>query len=465
MADTTPPTSPLEKQRLQRKSFSIRSRILLTVSLVLVLGLSAIGWSIDRMYASSLQAGIQERLTATLNLLVSSIEESQSELRMDVPQDPRLQQPGSNLTAGMRSQMHTWLSASTLQVQPGQWPHGPVGEQVFRRIDDFFADSNPQYVMSWELGWETDGGAVLPLHLWAAVDVDEYRQPLAAFRAGTWRWLAVLGVLLLFVQLLAGWLGMKPLRRVEREIIAIEQGTKAALDGCYPQELQALTDNLNALLISEKVGQQQYRKALGNLGHAMKTPLAVLNSILQQPDISAEDLEQARSAIRDLHGVMRFQIERAASAARRTLSQPIALAPQVERLLRSLRKIYPQVDIQADVETDSRFYGEQRDLLEVLGNLLENACKYGAGKVQLRARQLVSNKRKPGLLLSVGNNGEPLSGAQFERLLQRGQRGDERIDGDGLGLAIVCEIADAYQARLYSRRSELGGLEVVLELP
>jgi two-component system sensor histidine kinase PhoQ len=104
-------------------------------------------------------------------------------------------------------------------------------------------------------------------------------------------------------------------------------------------------------------------------------------------------------------------------------------------------------------------------LLEVLGNLLENACKYGAGKVQLRARQLVSNKRKPGLLLSVGNNGEPLSGAQFERLLQRGQRGDERIDGDGLGLAIVCEIADAYQARLYSRRSELGGLEVVLEFP
>jgi hypothetical protein len=161
MADSTPPTLPLEQQRLQRKSFSIRSRILLTVSLVLVLGLSAIGWSLDRMYASSLQAGIQERLTATLNLLVSSVEENQSELRMDVPQDPRLQQPGSNLTAGMRSQMHTWLSASTLQVQPGQWPHGPVGEQVFRRIDDFFADSNPQYVMSWELGWETDDGAVV----------------------------------------------------------------------------------------------------------------------------------------------------------------------------------------------------------------------------------------------------------------------------------------------------------------
>ncbi len=447
------------------KPFSIRSRVLITVSVVLVIGLGGIGWSIDRMYARSLQDSIEERLMSTLNLLVSSIEEEAGSLRMADPPDPRLQQPGSTLTAGMRSEGYTWLSASTLQTEPLLWPHGPVGKQVLRRIDEFFHDSNPQFVMSWELGWETEQGAVLPLHLWAAADIDDLRQPLTEFRRRTWRWLVVVGVLLLGVQLLAGWLGMKPLRRVEKEILAIEKGEKQALDGVYPVELAALTDNLNALLASEKIGQQQYRKALGNLGHAMKTPLAVLSSILQQEHISAEDREQASNAVRELHSVIRFQIERAASAARRTMLQPLAVPPQVDRLLRSLKKIHPHVNIESNIETDSVFYGEQRDLLEVLGNLLENACKYGAGEVLLCVRQINGGRRKPGLAISVGNNGQPLSAELFEKLLQRGLRGDQRTEGDGLGLAIVAEIAEAYQARLYSRTSTLGGLEVVLEFP
>ena len=449
----------------QNKPFSIRTRILVAVSLILMLGLGGIGWTIDRMYARSLHDSIRERLTSTLNLLVSSIEEVDGTLVMDQPQDSRLQQPGSNLTAGMRTDQTTWLSESTLQSAPLEWPHGPQGEQVFRRIEDFFADANPQFVMSWELGWETEQEQVLPLHLWAAVDSDELHQPLAEFRRGTWRWLAILGALLVSVQLLTGWLGMKPLRRVEREIQAIEKGEKSSLDGAYPVELAALTENLNALLASEQIGQRQYRQALGNLGHAMKTPLAVLSSILQQEKISQEDLAQADNAMRELHSVIRFQIERAASAARRTMLQPVAVKVESERLIRSLQKIYPQADISQDIEPDSKFYGEQRDLLEVLGNLLENACKYGTGKVLLRVRQSSSSKRKPGLLISVGNSGQPLAPEQFEKMLQRGLRGDERIEGDGLGLAIVAEIADAYNARLEAGRSELGGLEVLLEFP
>ncbi len=451
--------------RNPNKPFSIRTRILVAVSLILMLGLGGIGWTIDRMYARSLHDSIRERLTSTLNLLVSSIEEIEGTLVMDQPQDSRLQQPGSNLTAGMRTDQTTWLSESTLQSAPLEWPHGPQGEQVFRRFEEFFADANPQFVMSWELGWETEQEQVLPLHLWAAVDSDDLQQPLAEFRRGTWRWLAILGALLVSVQLLTGWLGMKPLRRVEREIQAIEKGDKSSLDGAYPVELAALTENLNALLASEQIGQRQYRQALGNLGHAMKTPLAVLSSILQQEKISQEDLAHADSAVRELNSVIRFQIERAASAARRTMLQPVAVMVESERMIRSLEKIYPQTEIRQDIEPGSKFYGEQRDLLEVLGNLLENACKYGTGKVLLRTRQLSSSKRKPGLLISVGNSGQPLAPEQFEKMLQRGLRGDERIEGDGLGLAIVAEIADAYNARLDAGRSELGGLEVLLEFP
>jgi len=455
----------LNRSRTGNKAFSIRARVLIAVSLVLIVGLGGIGWSIDRMYARSIQEGIKERLTSTLNLLVSSIEESAGSLSMDQPPDSRLQQPGSNLTAGMRTDSGTWLSPSTLQTEPVAWPHGPVGEQVFRRIDAFFVDGNAQFVMSWELGWETELGEVLPLHLWAAADVDEFRQPLAEFRQGTWRWLAMVGALLVCVQLVTGWLGMKPMRRVEREIQAIEKGDKQSLDGSYPVELSALIDNLNALLASEQIGQRQYRKALGNLGHAMKTPLAVLSSIVQQKRISDEDREQASNAVRELNSVIRFQIERAASAARRMMIQPVEVAPQADRVIRSLKKIHPQVDIADDIEVGSRFYGEQRDLLELLGNLLENACKYGSGRVMLRVRQLHEEKRKPGLKIAVGNSGQPLTPERFEKLLQRGLRGDERIEGDGLGLAIVAEIAEAYQARLHAGISALGGLEVVLEFP
>jgi len=445
--------------------FSIRNRFFLALSVVLVFGLGGIGWTVDRMYARSVQDGIIERLTATLNLLVSTIEETDGELVMQQPLDSRLQQPGSNLTAGMQTDNTTWLSASALQVAPLAWPHGPQGKQVYRRIDEFFPDANPQLVMSWELGWESDRGEVLPLHLWAAADVDELRKPLAEFRRDTWRWLSMLGILLVCVQLVTGWLGMKPLRRVEGEILAVERGEKQSLDGAYPVELSALTDNLNALLASERLGQQQYRKALGNLGHAMKTPLAVLSSILQQPVLDADDMEQANNAVKELHSVIRFQIERAASAARRTMVKPVEVASQAGRIVRSLNKIYPQVSIRQDIEPACRFFGEQRDLLEVLGNLLENACKYGSGSVLLRVRQLRINKRKPGLQISVGNSGNPLASDQFEKMLQRGLRGDERIDGDGLGLAIVAEIAEAYGASLGADISELGGLQVILEFP
>lgn len=446
-------------------TFSIRNRFFVALSVVLVFGLGGIGWTVDRMYARSVQDGIIERLTATLNLLVSTIEETGGELVMQQPLDSRLQQPGSNLTAGMQTDYRTWLSASTLQVAPLEWPHGPQGEQVYRRIDEFFPDANPQLVMSWELGWESDRGEVLPLHLWAAADVAELREPLAEFRRDTWRWLSMLGILLVCVQLVTGWLGMKPLRRVEGEILAIERGEKQSLDGAYPVELSALTENLNALLASERIGQQQYRKALGNLGHAMKTPLAVISSILQQPALDSDDMEQANNAVQELHSVIRFQIERAASAARRTMVKPVMVAIQAERIVRSLKKIYPHVSIIQDIEHDCLFFGEQRDLLEVLGNLLENACKYGSGDVLLRVLQLNLNKRKPGLRISVGNSGNPLDRDQFEKMLQRGLRGDERVDGDGLGLAIVAEIAEAYGASLSADISELGGLQVILEFP
>ena len=425
--------------------------------------------ALDRAYANTIEQAIRERLESTLSLILASIDENETgeRLLIDDITDGRLTQPDSGLTAGFKSQDSEWYSASLLGEQPLALPETPVGEQVFQLREHFYADKQQQYVLSWQLVWETSTQTTLPISLWAAADYAEYQRPVSVFRSGLWRWLSAAGFLLLALQTLVGWQTIKPLRRVAREVQAIEHGDSTRLDGPYPTELQPLTDNLNALLASERSGQQRYRKALGNLAHGMKTPLAVLKTAVAQEQLSAVDRQQANSAVNELHDVMRYQLERAASAARKTIHEPLAVAAVVKRIVNTLKKVYQaqEITFHQKIDNNSMFYGEERDLMELLGNLLENACKYGSGVVKISAQPTQLNKRRPGLKLTIADNGAGLVAAEFQKLLQRGLRGDEKVDGHGLGLSIVSEIADAYEAKLYSAVSDLGGLAVIIEFP
>ena len=188
---------------------------------------------------------------------------------------------------------------------------------------------------------------------------------------------------------------------------------------------------------------------------------------MEKDKVHDQDKAQARDAVAELHDVMRYQLERAASAARKTIAEPMLIAPLIQRLCAAMKKVYvgQSVSLSIDINSDCVFFGEQRDFMELAGNLIDNACKYSNGKVSINAHNTDDNTRRPGLTLNVHDNGPGLKPEKFAQLMQRGMRGDEKADGHGIGLAIVAEIADAYQAEIKAVPSDLGGLQIIIAFP
>jgi len=444
---------------------SIRRRFAVIAFVVIVVVLGLVGWALDRAFAANVIHSIRERLESTVYLVLASApyEAAQPEFGVDLP-DGRLPQPDSGWYAGVDGAGRDWRSPSALMRGSVAVPEVGVRAARFRRP----GSQDGVFVLAMGILWETASGETLPLTVWAATERGAFVGPLTEFRAGLWRWLGAVGLVVAGVLAVGGWMGMRPLDRVVREVQAIEQGQRQRLSLDVPAELRPLAENLNTLLAAEQAGQKRYRMALGNLAHSLKTQLSVLRSALGgRASSGGADLEQARQAVDEMDGVIRYQLERAASATRRGLAEPIAVQPELARLARSLRQAFvgQAVEIELEVAPDCKFYGERRDLLEIAGNLMENACKYGGGRVWVGARQVHPESRRPGLELAVEDNGMGLAAADFQRLLQRGVRGDSRREGQGLGLAIAAEIADAYNADIDCAPGASGGARIRVAFP
>jgi two-component system sensor histidine kinase PhoQ len=214
---------------------------------------------------------------------------------------------------------------------------------------------------------------------------------------------------------------------------------------------------VNRLLDTEKANQSRYRNALDSLAHSLKTPLSVIRSSL--PADTTEKSDVVQNAVSDMQRLIATRLQRAAITTRSSIAQAVDVERQVERLVQSLERVYSQelINIECIIDPGLMFYGEQRDLLELAGNLLDNACKYGDGQVRLTAHATDPADPRAGFTLQVEDNGPGIAGQEREQLLKRGVRGDERVDGHGLGLAIVLEIVSAYNGAISIAASKLGG--------
>ena len=440
-------------------------RLVLSAALALLISLALVGLAVDRGYRSASAGALEERLTSTLFLLLATIDlDSDGRPVASGPvAEPRLEQPGSGLYAGVLAPAGRWQSASRAGLLD---PPQPVplerGEEVSQAPDD----DHPYFTQAMGLGWEQPDGDIVDLTLWAAESPERFHAEIQAFRADLWRWLVLAAVLVIGVQSLLLILFLRPLRRVAGEISDIEGGRRERLTGRYPRELQPLTANLNALLNSERDNARQYRQALADLAHALKTPLAVMRArIDSEGQVSQDELAEELGRMEHL---IRRQLERAARSARRTLNQPIALLPVMQRLADSLERLYRDrgVVIETAGDAAATFRIDERDLMELCGNLLDNAAKYGRGRIRAEVRAGPGGEREPGAEIRVEDNGPGLDSARFEQLLERGVRGDERAEGQGLGLAIARQLAEAHGGRIeIDRSSTLGGAAIVIHLP
>jgi two-component system sensor histidine kinase PhoQ len=211
------------------------------------------------------------------------------------------------------------------------------------------------------------------------------------------------------------------------------------------------------------------RNTGADLAHSLKTPLAVLRARSGE-DVPVQELrEEIDLQVRRMSDLVSYQLARAARSGHVLFAAPLEIEPYADQIVRSLEKIYASKGVicEFDIDANARFYGEPGDLQEVLGNLLENAFKWARSRVLLTVKEgeLAANRR-PGLLLAVDDDGPGVPDDKIDLILQRGVRGDERVQGHGIGLATVQDVVRSYRGTLdVSRSTELGGAHFEVVVP
>jgi signal transduction histidine kinase len=256
--------------------------------------------------------------------------------------------------------------------------------------------------------------------------------------------------------------GLNPLFALRREVASVRRGKAERVEKEYPTELAPLADELNALMAHNQEVVERQRTHVGNLAHALKTPLSVMLTEARQTGGPLAGIVESQAE------AMRQQVDhhlRRARAAARTQGsgERTSVADVTDELSRTLERIFQDKGVTIDWDADDSLYflGERQDLLELVGNAMENACKWCRGKVRVRAAAIAPER----LRLSVEDDGPGLNPEQREAVVRRGARLDENAPGSGLGLSIVDELARAYGGALKLGESRLGGLSVEMELP
>lgn len=445
---------------------SLNARIIVAASIVLAIFLALTGFALDRAFRDSALTARQERLQGQLYLLIAAAEVDENG-RLSMPQqltEPRLGQPGSGLYAAIANErgQDIWRSHSSLSVALPAPSILAAGQSRFaRQVGGGGAEF---FVYRMGVRW-SEGRSSHAFTFRVTEDLAAFDAQLAHYRSSLWGWMAAMAALLLAAQaVLLRW-GLRPLRRVAAEIHAIERGKKEQLAGNYPAELKALTENLNGLLRRERAQQKRYRDALGDLAHSLKTPLAVMRGALAgtaHGDGTPLAVTIAEETDRMQH-IVDYQLQRAATAGPSSpLAAPVEIRPVAERIVASLAKVYhdKRIDAALDIAPGLAFRGDRGDLLELLGNLLDNAYKWSKGNVRLAAAD-----GKTSLTLTVEDDGPGIPAQLAERILQRGARADQSTPGQGIGLAVVASIVQAYGGEIVIATSGLGGAMMTVRMP
>lgn len=256
--------------------------------------------------------------------------------------------------------------------------------------------------------------------------------------------------------------GLGPVLRMGRAVAAVRNGEQSKITGAYPEELMPLAGELNSLLDHSREVVERARTHVGNLAHALKTPITVLSNEARANQGPLAELVARQTDA--MSSQVEHHLRRARAAANaRAIGARTPVGEVLEDLTRTLTKIYGRrgVALSLDAAPGLVFRGERQDLQDLAGNLMDNACKWAAGAVRVSAAQDTQTT----LQITIEDDGPGLSEAECDQVLARGVRLDEQAPGAGLGLAIVADLARAYEGALRLDRSELGGLRAQISLP
>jgi two-component system sensor histidine kinase PhoQ len=434
---------------------SIRNRLLGTTTCVLVVFLTLTGWVLDQSFRLSVTTSAEEQLRLVIYSVMGAVEDDEGVLNVaEGLSEPRLSQPDSGLYAQIADDLNgsLWVSLSTTSEVSFTTPPGEPGTFVFAETPGPL----PRYVLSYTVIWE--GVDVERITFSAATDQAPFAASIGEFRRSLGLGFALAMVVFVLAQILALRWGLIPLRVMASEVEALEAGEAESLQGGYPRELQGLADNLERFIDHEQRSRARYRNALDDLAHSLKTPLAVIRNTMdtRDPDRSLLTEQLAR-----MEATVMNQLSKASARGPVVVGRPVAIVPQVERLIRALETAYvdKKIEVRLDVTASPAVRGDENDFLEIFGNLVENAFKYAHSQVEI-----VIAVEGEDAIVRVSDDGGGIPADMRADVLDRGKRLDEMRPGQGIGLAVVAELVDLYGGRLQIEDSQLGGALIEVRL-
>ena len=287
-----------------------------------------------------------------------------------------------------------------------------------------------------------------------------YFEQLNRFRQTLWAWLIITTILLLLVMYLVTRWSLLPLKKIGLEVKAIEDQQQTGFELDYPDEIAPLTENLNILLSREQYQRQRYRNAMDDLAHSLKTPLAVLTGLGDQAQLEPAQLETLREQTERMNQIVSYQLQTATSVSDIRITRPVDLVTVIDKLLSALEKVYQEkaIAVERRLPPQMLLRMDEGDCLEVVGNLLDNAFKYGSRQISISG--WVQDDKTT--TLTIEDDGEGLGDSEIRQIMNRGTRLDEATEGQGIGLAVVADIVESYNIELEFAAAKLGGLAVSL---
>lgn len=448
---------------MRRNSLSLR---LISVAAVWsVIALAIAGVILVELYRAASERAFDERIDVYLTTLIAELSAVNGSAREpDPPGEARFRLPlsGWYWTVRDAATQNVLHASPSLVGDALKLPNIPTGAEAWRGYATGPAREDVR--ASQRL---VDFGAGRRLMIAVAGETSTLAGDIADFAGQVALTLSVFGLGLVAAIFLQVRIGLRPLDRLKASFAAVRRGEAEAIDEDLPSEIAPLAVELNALIASNKDIVERERSHVGNLAHALKTPLSVItNEAREMPGPAAEKLaEQAALMRRQID----HHLDRARMAAqRRVIGVASEVEPVVDALLRAMRKIHGEkaLVIEGDCAPGLRFRGERQDLEELLGNLLDNACKWARTTVRVgAAARADAPGRRQMLTIVIEDDGPGLSQEQCAEAMKRGRRLDETVPGSGLGLSIVADLAALYGGDFTLARSELGGLEARLDLP
>ena len=438
-------------------NFSINSRIIIGAITLVGCFMLITAYSLGKTFQKSTYATLEERLTGQIYLLMADrelnpahLEEFPQALSVDIIQimDAKLsafitQADGNILWQSKNNAAH--FTPSIIKLEHG--------EKQFK----YYEKNGTAYIsLSIVIFWDSEHKQ-FPLIYHINDDLTHINQQINTYKNELWMQVILMSIILLVSLFMILRWGLKPLREVEEEIKAVEQGKQDLLENIYPKELTPLTQNINQLIQFERQQQLRYRNALGDLAHSLKTTLAIVKNQSIDTHNQQNSLDDINNTIQKMNSIIEYQLQRAATASPSSHIQYLKLFPISRSLINSMKKIYhnKSIDFAVNISEDLQFKIDEGDFMELIGNLLDNASKWCQSKVRL---SIINSQQQ--LSIQVSDDGPGIQSEIIDDISQRGFRADQITPGHGIGLSIVKDIVNSYKGTIDFSSSLNTGLKV-----